>query len=117
MEKSASSTTLTHGPGHDKGGVNENGLGEKSAKVKLLNSVTSQGVVSGRVTGGSAVAVLAEPMASPGGGMTCVEAVDVMNAKKAIAKMVFRRRAELASKNLRGRGSAFIGILRRSREI
>src|SRR5690349_19542705 len=72
MEKSAFNTTLAHGPGH--AGVKENGLGEKSAKAKLLNSVTTQGVVSGRAMGGSAVAVLAEPITNPGGGIGWAEA-------------------------------------------
>src|SRR4029077_13585945 len=71
MEKSAFKTTLAHGPGH--AGVKENGFGEKSAKAKLLNSVTTQGVVLGRAIGGSAVAVLAEPITSPGGGIGCAE--------------------------------------------
>jgi hypothetical protein len=71
MEKSAFNTTLAHGPGHT--GANENGLGEKSAKAKLLNSVTTQGVVLGRAMGGSAVAVLPEPITSPGGGMGWAE--------------------------------------------
>src|ERR1051326_5600721 len=69
MEKSAFRTTLAQGPGHAAGGVNENGLGEKFAKATLLNSVTTQGAVLGRGTGGSAVAVLAEPMTKPGDGM------------------------------------------------
>jgi hypothetical protein len=67
MEKSAFSTTLAHGPGH--AGAKENGLGEKSAKAKLLKSVTTQGVVLGRAMGGSAVAVLAEPITNPGDGI------------------------------------------------
>src|SRR6476646_6000543 len=71
MEKSAFKTTLAQGPGH--AGVKENGLGEKSAKAKLLNSVTTQGVVSGRATGGSAVAVLPEPITNPGGGIGWAE--------------------------------------------
>src|SRR6185312_1793640 len=71
MEKSAFKTTLAQGPGQPAGGVNENGLGEKSAKAKLLNSVTTHGVVFGRGTGGSAVAVLAEPITRPGGGIVC----------------------------------------------
>jgi hypothetical protein len=71
MEKSAFNTTLAHGPEH--AGVNENGLGEKSAKAKLLNSVTTQGVVLGRAMGGSAVAVLPEPITNPGGGIGWAE--------------------------------------------
>jgi hypothetical protein len=71
MEKSAFKITLAHGPGHV--GLKENGLGEKSAKAKLLNSVTTQGVVLGRAIGGSAVAVLPEPITSPGGGMGWAE--------------------------------------------
>src|SRR6476646_330327 len=73
MEKSAFKTTLAQGPGH--AGVKENGLGEKSAKAKLLNSVTTQGVVSGRAIGGSAVAVLPEPITNPGDGMGWAETV------------------------------------------
>src|SRR5579864_157528 len=71
MEKSAFNITLAHGPGQ--AGVKENGLGEKSAKAKLLNSVTTQGVVLGRATGGSAVAVLPEPITNPGGGIGWAE--------------------------------------------
>jgi hypothetical protein len=81
MEKSAFNTTLAHGPGH--AGVNENGLGEKSAKAKLLNSVTTQGVVSGRATGGSAVAVLAEPITNPGGGIGWAEIAVAANTRQA----------------------------------
>ena len=44
-------------------------LGEKSAKAKLLNSVTTHGVVFGLAIGGSAVAVLPEPITNPGGGI------------------------------------------------
>jgi hypothetical protein len=81
MEKSAFNTTLAHGPGH--AGVNENGLGEKSAKAKLLNSVTTQGVVLGRATGGSAVAVLPEPITSPGGGIGWAEIAAAASTKHA----------------------------------
>jgi hypothetical protein len=81
MEKSAFKTTLAHGPGH--AGVNENGLGEKSAKEKLLNSVTTQGVVSGRAMGGSAVAVLAEPITNPGGGIGWAEIALAASARQA----------------------------------
>src|SRR5579859_7117790 len=73
MEKSAFKTTLAHGPGQPAAGVKENGLGEKSAKEKLLNSVTTQGVVLGRAMGGSAVAVLAEPITNPGDGIGWAE--------------------------------------------
>jgi hypothetical protein len=38
-----------------------NGFGEKSAKARLEKSCTAHGVVAGRGTGGSAVAVLDEP--------------------------------------------------------
>jgi hypothetical protein len=81
MEKSAFNTTLAHGPGH--AGVNEKGLGEKSAKAKLLKSVTTQGVVSGRATGGSAVAVLPEPITKPGGGIGCAEIAVAASARQA----------------------------------
>jgi hypothetical protein len=73
MEKSAFKTILAQGPGHPEGGVKENGLGEKSAKAKLLNKVTTQGVVLGRASAGSAVAVLPEPITSPGGGIGWAE--------------------------------------------
>jgi hypothetical protein len=73
MEKSAFKTIFAHGPGHPAGGAKENGLGEKSAKAKLLNKVTTQGVVLGRANAGSAVAVLPEPITSPGGGMGWAE--------------------------------------------
>src|SRR5579859_7826564 len=81
MEKSAFNTTLAHGPVH--AGVKENGLGEKSAKAKLLNSVTTQGVVLGRATGGSAVAVLAEPITNPGGGISWAEAAAAASTRLA----------------------------------
>src|SRR6476661_5588486 len=81
MEKSAFSMTLAQGPGH--AGVKENGLGEKSAKAKLLNSVTTQGVVSGRATGGSAVAVLPEPITNPGGGIGWAETAPAASTRQA----------------------------------
>jgi hypothetical protein len=81
MEKSAFKTTLAHGPGQ--AGVKENGLGEKSAKAKLLNSVTTQGVVSGRAMGGSAVAVLPEPITNPGGGIGWAEIAPAANTRQA----------------------------------
>src|SRR5260221_13485557 len=71
MEKSAFRTTLAQGPGQSAGGVKKNAWSEKSAKANPLNSDTTQGVVAGRVTGGSAVAVFADPICSPGGGMGC----------------------------------------------
>src|SRR5260221_2685102 len=71
MEKSAFRTTLAQGPGQSVGGVKENAWREKSAKTKFVNSGTTQGVVAGRVTGGSAVAVLADPICNPGGGIVC----------------------------------------------
>src|SRR5215831_2478204 len=61
-EKLAVSTTFAHGPGQAAGGVYWKVLGLKSANLKLLNSETTQGVVFGRGTGGSAVAVLGEPI-------------------------------------------------------
>jgi len=92
MEKSAFKTTFAHGPGH--AGVKENGLGEKSAKAKLLNSVTTQGVVSGRTTGGSAVAVLAEPITSPGGGIGWAEIAVAANTRQA-TKNIFAEENEM----------------------
>jgi hypothetical protein len=86
MEKSAFKTTLAHGPGH--AGVKENGLGEKSAKAKLLKSVTTQGVVSGRATGGSAVAVLPEPITSPGGGIGWAEIAPAASARQAATNIL-----------------------------
>src|SRR5215467_2180237 len=85
MEKSAFKTTLAHGPGH--AGVKENGLGEKSAKAKLLNSVTAHGVVSGRATGGSAVAVLAEPITNLGGGIGWAEIALAADSRQAVMKI------------------------------
>jgi hypothetical protein len=84
MEKSALRTTLAHGPGHAAGGVNENGLGEKSAKAKLLNSVTTQGTVLGRETGGSAVAVFAEPITNPGDGICAISALAISRRQAAV---------------------------------
>ena len=70
MEKSAVKTTLAQGPGQADGGVKVKNFDEKSAKGILENSVTVQGVVSGRGTVGSAVAVFADPICNPGAGMT-----------------------------------------------
>src|ERR1051326_1833458 len=81
MEKSAFNTTLAHGPGQ--AGVKENGLGEKSANAKLLKSVTTQGVVSGRAMGGSAVAVLAEPITNPGDGIGWAETAQAKSTRQA----------------------------------
>src|SRR6266702_7009880 len=71
MEKSAFRTTLAHGPGQPAGGAKENAWSEKSANTNPVNNGTTQGVVAGRVTGGSAVAVFADPITSPGGGIVC----------------------------------------------
>src|SRR4029077_8422600 len=81
MEKSAFKTTLAHGPGH--AGVKENGLGEKFAKATLLNSVTTQGVVLGRAMGGSAFAVLAEPITNPGDGIGWAETAPAESTRQA----------------------------------
>src|SRR5215471_8901606 len=86
MEKSASRTTFAHGPGQDAGGVKENNLGEKSAKAILLKSCTTQGVVCGRGTGGSAVAVFGEPITNPGAGMACAELAAAASMSMAITK-------------------------------
>src|SRR5215467_457425 len=86
MEKSASRTTFAHGPGQDAGGANENNLGEKFAKAILLKSCTTQGVVRGRGTGGSAVAVLGEPICKPGSGMACPELATAASMTMAIMK-------------------------------
>src|SRR5580698_5842314 len=83
MEKSAFKTTLAHGPGQPAGGVKVNGLGEKSAKTKLLNKVTTHGVVLGRARVGSAVAVFPEPITNPGGGMAW--AVSALAASRRLA--------------------------------
>src|SRR5215469_15012590 len=69
IEKAASRTTLAQGAWQAAGGVKENNFGEKSANAILLKSCTTQGVVAGRGTGGSAVAVLGEPITRPGAGM------------------------------------------------
>lgn len=82
MLKSASNTTLAHGPGHAAGGVKENNLGEKFAKAILLKSETTHGVVPGRGTGGSAVAVLADPICKPGGGICAKLLMVVSNIAK-----------------------------------
>jgi hypothetical protein len=58
-------------------------LGEKSAKAKLLKSVTTHGVVSGRATGGSAVAVLPEPITKPGGGIGWADIAVAANTMQA----------------------------------
>src|SRR6185437_1532289 len=90
MEKSAFNTTLAHGPGQPAGGVNENSLGEKSAKAILLNSVTTQGVVSGRVIGGSPVAVFPDPMTRPGGGIVWAERAPAASSRQATMKYFVR---------------------------
>jgi hypothetical protein len=69
MLKSASSTTLAQGPGHAAGGVKENNFGEKSANAMFVNRDTTHGVVAGRGTGGSAVAVFADPICNPAEGI------------------------------------------------
>src|ERR1043166_2551805 len=83
MEKSAFNTTFAQGPGQPAGGVKVNGLGLKSAKTSLLKSVTTHGVVSGRGTGGSAVAVLADPITRPGAGMFCAKTNEAAKTKPA----------------------------------
>src|SRR6185312_1649387 len=90
MEKSAFNTTLAHGPGQPAGGVNENGLGEKSAKATLLNSVTKQGGVSGRVSGGSAVAVFPDPITRPGDGIVWAESAPAASSRPAMIKTFVR---------------------------
>src|SRR5215472_6880857 len=84
MEKSALKTTLAHGPGQPAGGTNGKNLGEKLLKAMLLKSSTTHGTVSGRGTGGSAVAVLADPITSPGGGIGCAERTDALNTNAAM---------------------------------
>src|SRR5690348_5370748 len=84
MEKSAFKTTFCHGPGQSAGGVKVNGLGLKSAKTSLLKSVTTHGIVSGRGTAGSAVAVLADPITRPGTGMLCAKSMEATNKKLAV---------------------------------
>src|SRR5215469_5015400 len=59
-EKSPSKTTFDQGPGHPVGGAYSNSLGAKSSNLKLLKSCTTHGVVRGRRTNGSAVAVFGE---------------------------------------------------------
>src|SRR5579871_5051415 len=94
MEKSAFKTTLAHGPGHPAGGVKENGLGEKSAKTKLLNNVTTQGVVAGRGRVGSAVAVLPEPITNPGGGIVWADIALAVSIRQTIANIFVVRKEE-----------------------
>jgi len=59
---------LAQGAGQAAGGEKENNSGEKLAKAILLKSCTTHGVVSGRGTGGSAVAVFGEPITRTGAG-------------------------------------------------
>src|SRR5580765_4804296 len=87
MEKSAFKTILAHGPGHPAGGAKENGLGEKSAKAKLLNKVTTQGVVLGRAKAGSAVAVFPEPITNPGEGISWAESALADSIRAATANI------------------------------
>src|SRR5216684_1737424 len=61
-EKSPSKTTFAHGPGQSLGGAYANSFGVKSANLKSLKSCTTQGLVRGRGTGGSAVAVFGDPI-------------------------------------------------------
>ena len=79
--------TLAHGPGHPAGGVNENSLGEKSAKARLLNRVTTQGVVLGRAIAGSAVAVFPEPITNHGGGIGWAESALAASMRLAAANI------------------------------
>jgi hypothetical protein len=95
MEKSAFKTTLAHGPGHPEGGVKENGLVEKSAKTKLLNNVTVQGVVFGRAMVGSAVAVFPEPITNPGGGMVWAEIALAASSRLAAANSFAVKKKDL----------------------
>lgn len=92
MEKSASRITLAHGPGHAAAGAKENNFGEKSLKAMLLKSGTTQGVVSGRGTGGSAVAVLAEPICEPGAGMAWAALITESSAMVAISALNVERK-------------------------
>src|SRR5215471_12960514 len=87
MEKSALKTTLAHGPGQPAGGRNVKNLGEKLLKAMLLKSSTTHGVVSGRGTGGSANAVLADPITSACDGLDCWERTDVVNEKTAMIEV------------------------------
>src|SRR5215831_116943 len=91
MEISAFKMTLAHGPGHPAGGVNENSLGEKSAKARLLNRVTTQGVVLGRAMVGSAVAVFPEPITKPGGGIGWAESALAASIRAAAANIFAKR--------------------------
>src|SRR5260370_3943830 len=88
MEKSAFRTILAQGPSQAAGGVKVKGLGEKSAKTSLVKSGTTHGVVSGRGTGGSAVAVLADPITRPGGGMLCAESMQAASSRLAVARIL-----------------------------
>jgi hypothetical protein len=84
MEKSAFKTTLAHGPGQPVGGKNVKNLGEKLLKAMLLKRSATHGTVSGRDTGGSAVAVLPDPITSPGDGIGCAERTDALNKNEAM---------------------------------
>src|SRR5258706_15187063 len=86
-EKSAASTTFAHGAEQPAGGANVNSLGEKSANVTLVNSGTTHGVVFGTATGGSAVAVLADPTVG------ALSAVPASMARAAAAARTMERRA------------------------
>src|SRR5215469_397425 len=88
MEKSALRTTLLHGPGQPAGGVKVNEWREKSAKTKLLKSWTTHGVVSGRGTGGSAVAVFAQPITRPGGGMVWADMTLATSSRPVAARIL-----------------------------
>src|SRR5215469_2463638 len=60
--KSITRITLAHGPGQFSGGAYWNGLMLKSANSRFEKSWTTQGFSFGCDTGGSAVAVLPEPI-------------------------------------------------------
>src|SRR5215471_3169204 len=102
MEKSALKTTLAHGPGQPAGGRNVKNLGEKLLKAMLLKSSTTHGTVFGRGIGGSANAVLADPITSPDDGLGFSERTDVVSRKIA--------RIDIPTTDLRRKECRFIFI-------
>src|ERR1700690_3854150 len=64
-EKSATRMTFPHGAGQFAGGVYEKVWALKSANLSLSKRTTWQGLVFGCCTGGSAMAVLEEPIVRP----------------------------------------------------
>src|ERR1700688_1095075 len=89
---SASRTTFAHGRGQAAGGANWYGFGEKSAKLTPVKSGTTHGVVRGRGTGMSAVAVFELPTVA-----LCAARLVEVDARSSMRDAAFATRAVRAS--------------------